>query len=185
MATPFEEFVNAELPNRQVLLKGSGAPTMIATQGSYYVDTATDNRWEKLGNTIDNNWVILSLGGTIVDKATSLIEELDCYAEMVVGDIVFLSITHDDFVETVENNINFRPAVGICMEKPESTRAIVRYFGKSSTIYTNFIKGEPIFIQADGSLGPEVPLTGHIQQLGIARSNAILLLNPQNVLRRA
>ena len=185
MATPFQDFVNAELPNRQVLLKGIGAPTSIATQGSYYVDTSNDNRWEKMGASIDSNWVVMSLGGTIVDKATSLVEELDCYTTLSVGDPVFLSKDYNDFIEKVSGNFIYQPAIGICMEKPSTERAIVRYFGKTSTLYTNFIKGEPVFVQTDGTLGPIVPATGHIQQLGIARSSSIILLNPQPMLRRA
>lgn len=63
MGTPFENFVNTELPLRQVLLRGtlvpsanSGVPAVI---GTYYLNLNTGKRYEKTGEA-DTAWADLN-----------------------------------------------------------------------------------------------------------------------------
>ena len=67
MATPFEDFVNSELPNRQVTLKGSFDPSagagVIGLLGTYFLktDVVPHVRYEKTGLQ-DVDWSVVGTG---------------------------------------------------------------------------------------------------------------------------
>ena len=67
MPTAFESFVQAELPNRQVLFSGAGNPATVGvagTIGTYYLDTSDNyKRYEKTGSG-NNDWVAVGSGST-------------------------------------------------------------------------------------------------------------------------
>lgn len=186
MGTPFENFINDEMPRRKVSLRGEGNPTMIATQGSEYIDTLTDNKWTKRGTAIDTNWVLESLGsaGAVGQGEQTLVEILDCESTMQVGQLVRLSEEFDDVVLTVNDNSIKSPVHGICIEKTGPTKAKIRFFGKTATTANDLIRGKLVFLQEDGTIGSSTPVTGVRQVLGVARSSSVIHFNPAMVISK-
>lgn len=67
MGTPFENFVNIELPMRQVLLRGNVVPSagagVPASIGAYYLNLLTGARYEKTAEA-DTAWTEMAAAGS-------------------------------------------------------------------------------------------------------------------------
>ena len=186
MGSDFENFINSEIPRRQVLVKGEGAPTEVATQGTQYINTLTDDRWEKKGQGINANWILLALGsaGAVGQGEQTLVEIMDCAAELIVGGLVRISTEVDGYVDWVKDNATPKPVMGICIEKIDGTSAKIRFFGKTSTTASGLSRGYLVFLQENGTMGPSVPAIGYRQILGVARSANVVHFNPELVLTK-
>lgn len=49
------DIVREEFKNRQILLSGTGVPNLAAPVGAYYLDVATNDRYEKIGP-LNSDW---------------------------------------------------------------------------------------------------------------------------------
>lgn len=81
MATAFETYIQAELPQRAVMLTNlntsgfTGDPNTAtldkikyAPKGTWFVDEVTGNLWQKLDQTDPHSWVNRSSGGSGVER---------------------------------------------------------------------------------------------------------------------
>jgi hypothetical protein len=182
VATPFENFVNNELPNRLIFLKGNGAPTIFAPKYTIYVDLLTDDKYEQRGGSPSipfNDWVLIEESGNpVIADVDAIIEELDCLASLNVGDLVYDSTSIDNGVDKVTSNSLARIVTGVCIEKTSSTTAKILKEGRISG-FSALTKGKPVFLGTDGLPTTTYPTTGVRQVLGSSSATGTLYFNPQ------
>jgi len=168
---------NAEFANRQILLKGNGAPTSgsqndpnttKAPFGSFYKDNLNGNRYEQIEvDPVNNgyNWQLFTAGGNVSDEAKSLIAIRNCDSTLSIGDLVWESTSNALEVIEVTNNIDSRLVIGICIDKPTSTTAKILFKG-SLTNLSGYTAGKKVYCGTSGEMTSTVPSTGYLQVLG-------------------
>jgi len=90
-----------------------------------------------------------------------------CDAGAVVGDFVVQGFLNANSVDVVTSNIDKRTVIGIIVEKPTVTDAIVMTKGVISGL-AGMIKSQKVYLGADGKISPAIPLSGYLQVLGHA-----------------
>lgn len=113
-------------------------------------------------------------------SAVSVTVTYDCDVGAAVEDIVVLSQTTDNKVESLTSNIYTGLAIGQIVEKPTTTTAKVQVIGILAVTGASFSKGNPVFIDATGNLTTTVPTTGSIQVMGTAISATDYMLLPMS-----
>ncbi len=90
-----------------------------------------------------------------------------CDASALVGDFVVQGFLNANSVDVVSNNIDMRSVIGIIVEKPTTTDAIVMTKGVISGL-AGMIKTQKVYLGADGKMTPIIPTDGYLQILGHA-----------------
>lgn len=175
-----------EFGNRQIMLKGVVSPpgSLPAPIGAFYKNQANGDRYEKTG-TGHTDWELFSTGGAPGEHTHRDLKELrPCDPSLVVGDLVWESITTPGEVEEVINNTDTRRAVGIVTEKPTSTTAIVLFQGKVSGL-SGLVIGKKVYCSAGGVITGVLPVSGYMQVIGDAISLTEVDFSPshQRILR--
>jgi hypothetical protein len=195
MATQFEIFVNTELPQRAVMLTSAntsgytGDPNLsglakmnFAPEGTWFIDDATGNLWQKLIQTVPTSWVNRSGGGTSTDPN---IVQANCLSTDLVGDLVYVTGPMvGGRVQVTKTNITDRakvPVLGLLASKTSDTVCTVRVAGSVSGLYSGLIPQGRVFAGDNGRLVqtlPSRPSSGikFIQPMGIAISSDTVLL---------
>ena len=90
-----------------------------------------------------------------------------CDAGAVVGDFVVQGFLNANSVDVVTSNIDKRTVIGIIVEKPTVTDAIVMTKGVISGL-AGMIKSQKVYLGADGKMTPVIPTNGYLHVLGHA-----------------
>jgi len=170
---------NHEFANRQILLKGDGAPTSgsqnnpnttKAPFGSFYKNNLNGDRYEQVELDPVNNdydWQLFGGGTIIVDKSKSLVDERDCDSGLAVGDLVWESMTTALTVDkaTSNNDTNKRLVIGMCISKPTSTTADILFKGPVTGL-SDFSAGKKVYVGSSGGMTSTLPTSGFVQIVG-------------------
>ena len=111
-------------------------------------------------------------------SAKSVTDLRNCLATVQVGDVVMESNIITNGVETVTDNTDVRPAIGLVINKPTSTTCEVLFVGTVEG-FTGLNKGTKVFLNIDGTVTSSVATTGYLQCLGTARDPDTVDFNPQ------
>jgi len=173
---------NQEFSNRQILLKGSGAPSNTndpAPFGSFYKDNNNGDRYEQIEidpNSNGYNWQLFETGGGSGD-GSKIVEDRDCDSGLATGDLVHESKTVYRGVDKVINNTDVRLIVGIVISKPSATVAKIMFMGAYDGI-TGFNTGAKVYCSGTGTLTYSLPTIGYVQILGNTSDGEHMDFNP-------
>ena len=177
---------NQEFSNRQILLKGNGAPSNIndpAPFGSFYKDKNNGDRYEQIEidpNSNGYDWQLFETGGgtpTPSDEAKRVVEERVCESSLVVGNLVYESNTVNAGVDKVINNTDKRLVVGIVIGKTSATVAKVMFMGAYDGI-SGLDPGVKAYCSPTGNIAYTIPLSGYVQVLGNISDGNHMDFNP-------
>lgn len=113
------------------------------------------------------------------DDAFGISLEFDTDASTAIGDIVKESLTVDNKVETSIDNTSDNRAIGVVIDKPSITTALVKVLGQVDG-FSGLTKGREIFLHTTGGITSVPPLTGYVQLMGYATSATEIFLEPGN-----
>ena len=120
---------------------------------------------------------------SVGDYTDSIVEgsyiERDCDAGAAVGNLVYDSLTLDDYVDIANDNVDSRSVIGIIVEIPEVGRAIICTKGQISGL-SGLTKAGKVFLSDTGGLSTILPDEGYLQILGRASDSGVLNFNPIN-----
>jgi len=183
MATPFQEYVNAELPNRQIMLQGtvdprtgSGVPSNL---GAYYYKTNDGTRYEKTGSS-DTAWTLLGSAGSATE-AEKIIITRNCASSASSGNLVYESNSIANGVDVSSGNSDDRNIVGIIISKPTSTTCKVLFEGTYSTSLSGLTKSDKIFLSSSGAVTSTAPTSDYVQILGNAIDATAINFKPSQI----
>lgn len=113
------------------------------------------------------------------DYAEKIALVYDSEVGVIVGDIVTVDEV-TEVVSKVTTNVYPGLAIGVVIEKPSSTKALVLSVGlltdSDVPSVIGLTPGKPVFISNVGTITSSAPITGHQQKMGFAlKSNAIYL----------
>ncbi len=173
---------NKEFSNRNILLKGDGAPSNTTTPapfGSFYKDKLTGKRYEQT-SLVGYDWQEFGSGGSVVVGETAFIaEERTCDSSLAVGDLVWESSSLLNGVDKCTNNTDLRRVIGICIEKPESEKGKILFRGKVSG-FSGLSTAMKVYVGEDGRPTATVPVAGYMQIIGDAVSESTFDFSPSS-----
>lgn len=101
-----------------------------------------------------------------------------CDSGANIGDLVFESLTTDNYVEVAVDNESIAPVIGVIISKPSSTQAEVLFLGKVGG-FSGLTKGQNVFVSVSGGLTSTLVSTGYHQVMGYATSATEVFIRPQ------
>ena len=118
-------------------------------------------------SSVESSGFILDLQAEIGNTTQITTILRDCVVGANVGDLVMESLTVANTVDITTNNVDTRPVVGVIVEKPTTTTALI---ANSGTILglAGLNKGKTVFLGVSGDITSIPPTTGYIQYLGVA-----------------
>lgn len=181
-----------EFSNRNILLRGDGAPSNIddpAPFGSFYKDRLTGERYEQVEvDPVSNgyDWQLFETGGSTPGEHDhrDLYEIRGCDSTLAVGDLVWESIANPGEVDEAVNNTDSRRIIGVCVEKPTSTTAKVMFKGRLTGL-SSLTVGMKVYCSSGAVITAVLPVSGYVQVLGDAISSTEVDFTPshQRILR--
>lgn len=189
MGTPFENFVNLELPRRPALLtyeitnyqgdpNSVSAPDILkdAPKGTFYLRNTDASFWRKQ-TPVWNSWIDVAGG---VNTNTF---EATCSSTNLVGDLVRVVLPGLAVSGTNIANRAEMPVAGVIISKISTTLALVQTHGLVKNVFAGLQPGKIYFNGADSrpTATPPQPVVGQrlfIQTVGIALSANILKFEP-------
>jgi len=132
-----------------------------------------------------NKYVINPFTGkfdTVSDRVSfseKVAELRNCDVALQVGDLVVESETLADTVETVNDNTDIRPVIGIVADKLTTTLCRVMFIGTVTGLAGGLNKGRKVFLSTTGSFTSTPPITDYVQNLGVAKEGDEVDFNPQ------
>lgn len=100
----------------------------------------------------------------------------DCASTVSIGDLVTVSLTVDNTVETVTNNTYSGLVVGYVTDKPSATECLVITTGKIMG-FTGLTRGKLLFVSPTGQPTHTPPTVGMLQIIGTATSDTAMMLH--------
>jgi len=183
MATPFQEYVNAELPNRQIMLQGTQDPRtgsgVASNLGAYYYKTDDGTRYEKTGSA-DTAWTLLGSAGT-AGEAEKIVITRNCSSGASSGDLVYESQSISNGVDVSNGNSDDRNIVGIILSKPTSTTCKVLFEGTYNVSLSGLSKGQKIYLSSSGTITSTAPTSNYVQILGNAIDSDSVNFKPSQI----
>lgn len=170
-----------EFGNRQIMLKGTVSPpgSLPAPIGAFYKNQANGDRYEKTGSA-HTDWTLFGTGGTpIPGDADKVVATRNCAADLIVGDLVWQSLTLTDGVDECVNNTDKRRVIGVCIQKVTDTTAKIMVLGKLAALVGLNIT-EKVYCGTLGTITSTVPITGYVQVVGDAIGSDSCDFNPSH-----
>jgi len=199
MGTPFENFVNLELPRRPALLtfeitaytgdpNDVGAPSIlqVAPKGTYYLRDTDSALWRKR-TPVATSWIEVGGSGTSSSGVSTF--NGVCLATDAVGDFMYVSGTAKNVAKVDITQYSKVPAVGCIINKPTTTTCVIQTSGIVEGIYTGFTPGKICVAGMNArptSTAPTASVGGSlfIQTLGVALDTNALLVSPNVLLTK-
>lgn len=191
MGTPFENFVNLELPRRPALLtqgitgydgdpNNVAAPVIFANApaGTFYLQTTGGDLWRKksVGAT---TWVVVGGSGGGVSTAVVSATEYECPFGADVGHFVYLS-GPDTVGLALASDISTMPSLGVIVGMSDATHCIVQYNGELDG-YVGLSPDTHYYVSATdaGAVTTAIPTDpGSVMQVvGTARNTTTLIVS--------
>ena len=183
MATPFQEYVNAELPNRQIMLQGTQDPRtgsgVASNLGAYYYKTDDGTRYEKTGSA-DTDWTLLGSAGS-ANEAEKIVITRNCSTTSSSGDLVYESDSISNGVDVSTSNTDNRNIVGIILSKPTTTTCRVLFEGTYNVSLSGLSKGDKVYLSNSGAITSAKPTSGYVQILGNAIDSDAVNFKPAQI----
>jgi hypothetical protein len=196
VGTPFENFLNLEIPQRAVMLTGDNTEGYVgdpnysllnkinySPKGTWFIDEATGTLWQKLVQSDPLSWTNRSVGGgSSVDPNLT---NANCLASDIVGDLVYVTgniVGGRIQVTEIDNTDSAKmPVFGMIETKASSTVCTVRTGGTSAGIYSGLVPQRRLFAGDNGRLVQTVPARPSsgkklVQPMGIATSSSVIFL---------
>lgn len=148
-------------------------------------DTSPTSRhiyWNSTDNTLrgwDGSVEFIIGGGSTA--LSGVVSTYNCGPAVVVGDVV--SITGNSFVDKADATLlGLRPVIGIVVNKPSSTVAVVQLAGEVGVFAGSLTPNQLYFLgHVPGTMVPEASLVGFnigdtVQLVGVSKTDSILTL---------
>jgi hypothetical protein len=120
-------------------------------------------------------------GATATGTSITVVEIFDCALTVSVGDVVYPSISVDNFVISNTDNTVIIPSIGIVVSKPTSTTCGVQLYGPCSLIISGIDRAKKVFLATDGTLTTTPPTTGYLQKIGFSYEQNRVFIDPYEV----
>ena len=114
-----------------------------------------------------------------VSFSEKVAELRNCDPSLNVGDLVVESEVLANTVETVTDNADIRPVIGIVSDKLTTTLCRVMFIGTVTGLAGGLTKGRKVFLSTSGSFTSTPPITDYLQNLGVAKEGDEVDFNPQ------
>lgn len=111
-------------------------------------------------------------------SAKNITQVRNCLASVDVLDLVVESNSIVNGVDSVVDNNDIRPVMGVVIKKISDTRCEVLLLGTVGG-FTGLTKGSKVFLNTDGTVTSNIVTTGYLQTLGTARDVDTVDFNPQ------
>lgn len=111
-------------------------------------------------------------------SANSITDIRNCLVGASIGDLVMESLAITEGVDSVVDNNDIRPIIGIIINKPTTTTCEVLTVGRVDG-FVGLTKGSKIWLNTDGTVTSTPVATGYLQNLGTAREADVIDFNPQ------
>lgn len=102
----------------------------------------------------------------------------NCSISDSIGNLVVESNSLSNGVDSITDNTDVRPVIGIIIEKPTTTTCKVLLQGTLSG-FSGLNKANKVFLNIDGTVTSTVVTTGYLQCLGTSIDADVINFNPQ------
>jgi len=113
-----------------------------------------------------------------VPSAESIVVVRNCAITAAVLDLTMESDNIVDGVDSVIDNADVRPIIGLIISKPTTTTCEVLLLGAMDG-FSGLIKGKKVYVGTNGLVTQTLVTTGYIQTLGVASDVDTVNFNPQ------
>ncbi len=98
---------------------------------------------------------------------------------LVVGDLVYKSVTAPNIALKVENNKTPNPVIGIVTSVVSPSIVTVSHNGFFDVPSANLIEGAKVYVDGTGKITSELMKTNYVQVLGFAVSDRRIFFTPE------
>lgn len=120
------------------------------------------------------------LNHATIPRAERVLRRATCQASDAVGACV--RIIGPAEVETLDiTDVTGSPAVGVIIDKPSPTEALVQFSGPITGVYSGLAPGDWYLVSVSGVLSPNIPVVGagqkvFVQHMGWALDDDVFML---------